>query len=62
MKLNRIENNLLHIVNIDVVDKTPLLDIKPYVPAFDVQDDVRSGWLEEAEDNVAEYFSDDRFS
>lgn len=62
VKLNRIEDGILHISNIDVVDKTPLLDIKPYVPAFDVQDKVRSGWLEEAMDNVTKFSSDHRFS
>jgi tRNA (adenine37-N6)-methyltransferase len=31
---------------VDVLDRTPLLDIKPYVPAFDLRPDARSGWLE----------------
>jgi tRNA-Thr(GGU) m(6)t(6)A37 methyltransferase TsaA len=61
VKLDRIDKNILHVSNIDVIDKTPLLDIKPYVPAFDQQDDARSGWLESADD-VADYLSDNRFS
>jgi tRNA-Thr(GGU) m(6)t(6)A37 methyltransferase TsaA len=44
--LVKIEGNVLHVRNIDIVDKTPLLDIKPYVPDFDVRDVEKTGWLE----------------
>jgi tRNA-Thr(GGU) m(6)t(6)A37 methyltransferase TsaA len=37
VRLVRIEENILHIEDVDVIDGTPLLDIKPYVPAFDVR-------------------------
>lgn len=40
-----IEANILYVENVDIVDGTPLLDIKPYVPPFDGADDVRIGWL-----------------
>jgi tRNA-Thr(GGU) m(6)t(6)A37 methyltransferase TsaA len=40
------EGRILHIAGADVLDGTPLLDIKPYVPEFDAQADVRFGWLE----------------
>jgi tRNA (adenine37-N6)-methyltransferase len=44
--LSRQENRLT-IVGVDVLDLTPLLDIKPYVPDFDVRtEDVRTGWYE----------------
>ncbi|GAB4530118.1 MAG: tRNA (N6-threonylcarbamoyladenosine(37)-N6)-methyltransferase TrmO [Anaerolineae bacterium] len=36
--------NLLDIEGVDVLDGTPLLDIKPYVPEFDVRADVQTGW------------------
>lgn len=61
VKLNCIEGGTLYISNIDVLDGTPLLDIKPYVPAFDQQDEARSGWLEDARGCIADYSSDDRF-
>ena len=61
VELNRIENRLLHIRNVDILDGTPLLDIKPYVPEFDVQKDVRIGWLEKARNRVTTRKSDDRF-
>jgi tRNA (adenine37-N6)-methyltransferase len=38
--------NILEIEGVDVLDGTPLLDIKPYVPDFDVRADVRVGWYE----------------
>lgn len=36
--------NILDIGEVDVLDGTPLLDIKPYVPEFDVRTDVKTGW------------------
>ena len=36
--------NILEIEGVDVLDGTPLLDIKPYVPDFDVREDVHTGW------------------
>ena len=47
VRLQRIEGCTLHIRNVDVLDGTPLLDIKPYVPQFDAREEpVRTGWLE----------------
>ena len=45
VKLRRRENNVLFVKGIDVLDGTPLLDIKPYVPAFDAVPKVKVGWL-----------------
>lgn len=45
VRLERIEKNVLHVSNVDIVDSTPLLDIKPYVPEFDIQENIRIGWL-----------------
>jgi tRNA-Thr(GGU) m(6)t(6)A37 methyltransferase TsaA len=61
VRLNYITGSTLHISNIDVLDGTPLLDIKPYVPAFDQQNDARSGWIEDTGNRVADYSADDRF-
>ena len=36
--------NLLEFEGVDMFDGTPLLDIKPYVPDFDIREDVRTGW------------------
>ena len=59
--LDRIEGGVLHIQNVDVLDGTPLLDIKPYVPAFDSQPNARIGWLTTSKKNVATQRADERF-
>ena len=45
VKLQSIEDNILHIENVDILNGTPLLDIKPYVPEFDKREAVKIGWL-----------------
>ena len=52
---------LLHIQGVDILDGTPLLDIKPYIPEFDAQVEVRTGWLEKTKKTVSSQKSDDRF-
>ena len=42
--LLRVEGNRLDIEGIDMLDNTPLLDIKPYVPDFDIRENVQIGW------------------
>jgi tRNA-Thr(GGU) m(6)t(6)A37 methyltransferase TsaA len=61
VKLVDVEKNILHIKNVDIVDGTPLLDIKPYVPAFDVHKTDKVGWLSEIANNSKTYRSDGRF-
>ncbi len=61
VQLDNIDVGVLHIQNVDILDGTPLLDIKPYVPEFDAQVKVRIGWLENARKNVSSQKSDDRF-
>jgi len=45
VKLIKKKDNILTVKEIDVLDKTPLLDIKPYVPKFDYRKNVKIGWL-----------------
>jgi len=45
VKLLERNGSILKVDNIDVLDGTPLLDIKPYVPKFDARKDARIGWL-----------------
>ena len=61
VRLDRVEGHVLHIRNVDVLDGTPLLDIKPYVPEFDAQAEVKTGWLDKARATVSSRRSDDRF-
>jgi len=46
VRLIKVDGNTLHILDVDVVDGTPLLDIKPYVPEFDSRKVEKTGWLE----------------
>jgi tRNA (adenine37-N6)-methyltransferase len=46
VKIQRIQGNKLYFTQVDMIDGTPLLDIKPYVRFFDSREDVVSGWLE----------------
>jgi tRNA-Thr(GGU) m(6)t(6)A37 methyltransferase TsaA len=61
VKLLKIESNILHIENVDILDQTPLIDIKPYVPEFDKPSAVKTGWLEKKKGSVIFKKSDDRF-
>ncbi len=61
VRLIRVDRNVLHIENVDILDGTPLLDIKPYVPEFDPLPVERVGWLERAKGRVQSKRSDDRF-
>lgn len=60
-RLLGIEDNLVRIADLDVLDGTPLLDIKPYVPDFDAPEGARSGWLEGARGKVRSARADERF-
>jgi tRNA-Thr(GGU) m(6)t(6)A37 methyltransferase TsaA len=63
VRLEKIEQGILHVRGADVLDKTPLLDIKPYAPTFDSpEEEVRTGWLERSRHHVASSTSDERFS
>ncbi len=62
VKLNAVKGDILDIENVDIIDGTPLLDIKPYVPEFDAQVEVETGWLGKIEKRVHKTKSDLRFT
>jgi tRNA (adenine37-N6)-methyltransferase len=62
VRLERIEDRVLHVLDVDILDGTPLLDIKPYVPDFDAQGPRRLGWLEKRGPSASHHQSDDRFT
>ncbi len=62
VRLTRIEGNKLYIRDVDILDGTPLLDIKPYVPEFDVRNAVRKGWLEGRVHRLGETRDNGRFA
>jgi tRNA-Thr(GGU) m(6)t(6)A37 methyltransferase TsaA len=60
VRLLAVDGAVLSIEDIDLVDGTPVLDIKPYVGEFDDREDVRIGWLASARKRLNR--ADDRFS
>ena len=62
VRLVAIEENILHIENVDVVNGTPLIDIKPYIPMFNGVDDLQIGWVEGKFGEAEEKKADRRFS
>jgi len=62
VRLVRIKENILHIQDVDIIDGTPLLDIKPYVPEFDIQEVEKIGWLEKNVHKLSISKDDGRFT
>jgi tRNA-Thr(GGU) m(6)t(6)A37 methyltransferase TsaA len=62
VRLTKIEDNIIHIQDLDIIDGTPLLDIKPYVPKFDQRNATRIGWLKDNIKNLSAIRDDNRFS
>jgi tRNA-Thr(GGU) m(6)t(6)A37 methyltransferase TsaA len=62
VRLIDIKNETLHVQDVDVVDGTPLLDIKPYVPEFDMRQVDKFGWIGEKTGKVEGVVDDGRFS
>lgn len=60
VRLVSVEDNRLTFEGVDLIDGTPVLDIKPYVPEFDEREEIRLGWLEEARRRAT--VSDGRFA
>ena len=59
VRLLGLHEDCLEVADIDVVDGTPLLDIKPYVPEFDSYPGCKAGWFDESRSLVRS--ADDRF-
>jgi tRNA-Thr(GGU) m(6)t(6)A37 methyltransferase TsaA len=61
--LDKIEDLTLYISNVDMIDGTPLLDIKPYIPHFDKDesDEISIGWFEDKHQDAVTKKSDARF-
>ena len=46
VKLENVKRGVITFSEVDILDGTPLLDIKPYVKHFDSRDNVKNGWIE----------------
>ena len=61
VRLVKVKGNMLYIRDIDIVDGTPLLDIKPYIPEFSSEDIIKKGWLENNIVKLSDSKDDGRF-
>ncbi|MBC8336262.1 MAG: tRNA (N6-threonylcarbamoyladenosine(37)-N6)-methyltransferase TrmO [Anaerolineales bacterium] len=61
VKLTSIKGNLVYVDDIDILNGTPLIDIKPYIPEFENAQDVQIGWLDKSKGKVKNKKSDSRF-
>ena len=60
VQLVRVEGRDLHFLGNDMLDGTPVLDIKPYVPALDVRQTARVGWFAQGLQRLPTTVSDER--
>lgn len=60
VQLLKLTGNILDIANLDMISGTPVIDIKPYVPAFDTRPPGRIGWFAGKLDRIASARADDR--
>ena len=62
VKLVDVKDNIVTIQGVDILDNTPLLDIKPYIENFDkISEETRSGWMKSTIQEVKQKRSDSRF-
>ncbi len=62
VKITGVSKNEIFVENVDMLDKTPILDIKPYIPEFDlITDNVEIGWYRDKPRALHETKSDNRF-
>jgi tRNA-Thr(GGU) m(6)t(6)A37 methyltransferase TsaA len=61
VRLARVDGTRLHVTGVDILDGTPLLDIKPYIPQFDAIETEKIGWLKDHVHMVEETKDDGRF-
>jgi tRNA-Thr(GGU) m(6)t(6)A37 methyltransferase TsaA len=61
VRLQKIQGNILYLEDVDMLDGSPLLDIKPFVPSFDAPEAERIGWLEQNYQKAKEVRADERF-
>ncbi len=62
VKLIKIEGNIIEFENADMLDGTPLLDIKPYIPEFDIHQVEKTGWMDKNKEKIQGTLSDQRFT
>lgn len=62
VRLKKIRGITLSVSSLDILDGTPLIDIKPYIPQFDAPETQKGGWIEKAFEKKGVILADDRFT
>ncbi len=61
LRLTGVKNNILEVEDVDILDRTPVLDIKPFVPEFDHRETEMTGWFKGRASNADRVRADGRF-
>jgi tRNA (Thr-GGU) A37 N-methylase len=61
VRLERIEENRLYVSGVDILDGSPIIDIKPYIPDFDQHNPEKIGWYAKNQKRSGKVLADDRF-
>lgn len=61
VELEKIDGNFLYVLDVDLVNGTPILDIKPCIPQFDFKEVTKIGWLQNVIHKLPEVKDDGRF-
>lgn len=62
VRLNRVDGNILEISGVDILNGSPVIDIKPYIPDFDFHNPEKIGWYEKNAERNSLVLADDRFA
>lgn len=61
VSIDQVVDNTIYVAEMDILNGTPLLDIKPYVKFFDYRDNTRDGWISTSINKEERHYSDERF-
>lgn len=62
VRIRAVEGRFIHVAEMDILNETPILDIKPYIPLYDLRLDAQNGWLDSPTAMPGAMQADERFS
>lgn len=61
VRLDRVEGNRLFVSGVDILNNSPVIDLKPYIPDFDYHQPEKIGWYADNKARAEKVLADDRF-